>query len=510
MACAVAPARRPAGGMARTVSPSFAHPLDVTAIYLALVDADRSPAGDRVAQLTRRTLIGAAAGTVATAAIGRLPAWARPSGGWRQIARAAGLRTPDSRPFPHLAPGHESMPQIQHIVVLIMENHSFDNLLGMVPALVRGRRHVDGLTLRRGRPVNSNPDAQGGRVTATAALSPCQLDGEPTQTWNASHEAWDGGRNDGFVRASGPVAMRFWDQRDLPFTYSLVRHFPIGQRYFCSVLGQTWPNLRFFFCGTSSGLVDDSSQTFSTPAANGTIFDRLDEQRISWRVYYEDAFSPAIVPGFYTPARRDRVLTIPSFYRDAAAGRLPQFSYVCPNFRTTSQENPQDIQLGERFIARVVHALMRASTWRSTALLLTWDEHGGYYDHVPPPPAIRPDSISPIQFPDQPPLAPGGFDRYGFRVPLIVVSPWARSDYVSSVVQDHTSLAAFIERKWNLPAMTFRDANAHPMTDYFDFSRPTFERPPALSAMPALSRGLAECRAQGLTPPLSEPGSYSD
>ena len=104
---------------------------------------------------------------------------------------------------------------------------------------------------------------------------------------------------------------------------------------------------------------------------------------------------------------------------------------------------------------------------------------------------------------------PGAFDRYGFRVPLIVVSPWARPGYVSRVIQDHTSITAFIERKWNLPAMTFRDANADPMTDYFDFRRATFETPPQLAAAPKLGRGLAECLAAGLHPPLSGSGGPS-
>jgi phospholipase C len=135
-------------------------------------------------------------------------------------------------------------------------------------------------------------------------------------------------------------------------------------------------------------------------------------------------------------------------------------------------------------------------------LFLTYDEHGGYYDHVPPPRAIRPDNIAPIPVPDQPPLLPGAFDRYGFRVPTVVVSPWARANYVSNVVQDHTSITAFIEHKWNLPAMTFRDANAHPMTDYFDFTAPAFASPPKLAAAPALAQGLAGCHAAGLNPPL--------
>ena len=132
-------------------------------------------------------------------------------------------------------------------------------------------------------------------------------------------------------------------------------------------------------------------------------------------------------------------------------------------------------------MAGIVQARMRSPQWGRTALFLTWDEHGGYYDHVPPPRAIAPDGARPIRSPGQDPLTPGGFDRYGFRVPMIVVSPWARPGYVSRVVQDHTSMTAFIERKWNLPAMTFRDANAAPMTDYFAFDRPAFAHPPHLA-----------------------------
>ena len=444
-------------------------------------------------RMTRRSLLGTAAGGAAALAWDSLPAW----------ARGRGLRHPDSLPFPHRAAGTPSMPQLEHIVVLMMENHSFDNLLGMVPAQVPGRRRVDGFTLRGGRPVNVNPDAQGQPVRAQAATSPCQLSGLPTQAWNPSHQAWDNGRNDGFVRASGPVAMEYWDRRHLPFTYALARHFPIGQRYFASALAQTYPNRRFLFCGTASGLVATNlQQTLHLPAANGTIFDRLDRHHISWGVYYENLPSPLIVPGFYSVRRARRIKRFSHFYSDAVAGRLPHVTFLDPNYSTTSEENPQDIQVGERFVAQVVHALMRAPTWKSTALVIAYDEGGGYYDHVPPPRAIKPDASSPLPVPGQPPLVPGGFDRYGFRVPLIVVSPWARAGYVSSVVQDHTSITALIEHKWNLPAMTFRDANAAPMTDYFNFRRPAFARPPALPGPPGLAAGLAECRAAGLTPPL--------
>jgi phospholipase C len=391
------------------------------------------------------------------------------------------------------------MPELKHIVVLIMENHSFDNLLGMVPHRVPGRAGVDGLTLKQGRPVNFNPDQHGHHVRAEHAGSPCQLPKVPSQAWNASHQSHDGGRNDGFVRASGPVAMRFWDERDLPFTYSLVKHFPIGQRFFASTLAQTYPNRRFFFTGTASGTISTDNTTFTIPAANGTIWDRLDAHMIDWGIYFQDLPSWVIVPGSHTPARASRQRPFTQFLPDVAAGKLPQFTFIDPNYTTTSQENPQDIQLGEEFIAQVIHALIRAPTWEHTALFVTYDEHGGYYDHVPPPRAIKPDSIAPILAPGD---TPGAYDRYGFRLPLVAVSPWAKPGYVSGITQDLTSLTAFIERKWNLPAMTFRDANAHPMTDYFDFKHAAFAKPPRLDAAPRLGPGLRKCHAAGLNPPL--------
>ena len=444
--------------------------------------------------ITRRSLLGAAAGGAALLATRGLPAWARP------VALPAGLRQPGSLPFPGKPAGTASMPEIEHIVVLMMENHSFDNLLGMVPHQVRGRGSVDGLRVVGGNVVNFNPDANGSPIVARRATSPCQLSGKPSQSWNASHEAYDNGLNDGFVGASAPVAMEYWDKHDLPFTYSLVEHFPIGDRHFSSLLGQTWPNRSYLFAATSTGMINDIIAP--APPPHGTIWDRLDHHHIGWAIYYEPPSYPSfeLVPGSDTPARASRVKHFGRFLSDVAAGKLRQFTFLDPNYETTSEENPQDIQLGERYIGQVVKALMQAPTWKQTALFITYDEHGGYYDHVPPPPAIPPDGVAPVLAPGD---VPAGFDRYGFRVPMIVVSPWARARYVSHTIEDHTSITAFIERKWNLPAMTLRDANASSMTNYFDFRKPAFLKPPKLATAPKLGPGLAACHANGLDPPLS-------
>jgi phospholipase C len=141
----------------------------------------------------------------------------------------------------------------------------------------------------------------------------------------------------------------------------------------------------------------------------------------------------------------------------------------------------------------VVKAVMASPQWSHTALILTFDEHGGIYDHVPPPPACAPDGIAPITNPSD--NAPGGFDRYGVRVPLIVISPYARPHFVSHAVYDHTSITRFIETRFKLPALTARDANADPLTDLFDFSKAAFATPPSLPEATLDPAKVAECMA---------------
>jgi phospholipase C len=169
-----------------------------------------------------------------------------------------GLRAPGTRPFPSLPVGHDSIPQIRHVLVFMQENHSFDNVLGV---LGRG----DGLRLdAAGVPQNTNPGPNGERIRSFPMPTPCQLPHQPSQTWNASHLQYDKGTNQGFVTSpSGPVAMGYFTDRFLPFSYELARVFPVGDRYFCSLLGQTFPNRRYLLVGTSQG---SPSWTRTSPA----------------------------------------------------------------------------------------------------------------------------------------------------------------------------------------------------------------------------------------------------
>jgi phospholipase C len=207
---------------------------------------------------------------------------------------------------------------------------------------------------------------------------------------------------------------------------------------------------------------------------------------------------------------------ISQFFADCNAGTLPAVSFVdseigllnvlgtdlanqipigngVANYSAAQdqdEENPADIQVGESFVQSVVDAVLASPAWPRTLLIFTYDEHGGYYDHVPPPPAIAPDAIKPQLGPHD---YPGGYDSYGVRVPTVVASPFSKAHGVSNVVCDHTSVLATIEAKWNLPACTYRDANANTVASFLDTSEPALLDPPMLADSGSLAPGETNC-----------------
>lgn len=464
-----------------------------------------------VTLLTRRSALGVGLGAASALALGGLPAWAR-------VRDLSHLRPhsprPDEIPDPDRPIGEPGIPEIENLVLVMLENHSADNVLGMLPQASRARRgDFDGLPVnRRGMPLSSNPSGAptngvpgtGRRVRSYPAPDSCASSGL-TQNWNSSHRQYNGGRNDGFVvNAHSPTPMSYLTPEQLPVTYALASHFPVSDRYFSSVLGQTLPNRRYYFSATSSGQVNDDAASLLVPAANGTIFDRLDAGRVSWRVYYGNNPSPFYFPNFRNnPRQMARCVGNQKFFADAAAGRLPSVSVVEENFAYQSEENPQDAAYGEAFLRRVASACFDSPHWEKLALFVTYDEHGGYFDHVPPPRAIPPDDIPPDLTLSAKGTFPARFDRYGFRVPLTVISPWGQPQYVSHKTADHTSILAFIERKWNLPPLTRRDAAAWDLRDMFDTSRRRLATPPRLPPAPNLPASLRKCRAAAENPPTA-------
>lgn len=442
-------------------------------------------------------------------------------------------------PDPSLPAGTDRVPQIRHIVLLMMENHSFDNYLG---TLGRG----DGLP----DPPPTNSTGAGRPVPTYRFATTGQTERIPSQSWRASHLQFNDGRNDGFVTsiedidpdADATLGMGHWTEDDLPFYAGLARTFPLADRWFCSCLGPTFPNRRFLMAATANGLVDDVMASIIDYPRTGTIFDLLNRHGISWANYHHvphvrllrnrllgkaglrGARSFKLAAGHLLPIIDNRVrgeiqctanlyplgLTrtighlrpIGRFFARAAAGTLPSVSIVDPDFQACSEENPQDITNGEGFAAAVIDAVMRGPGWPHTLLIWFYDEHGGYYDHVPPPPAVAPDDVPPHSLLDSAgplrwllkhtPLwaqlraqdsAAGQYRHLGFRVPAVVVSPYARRDYVSSTVFDHTSALKLVEEKWNLAPLTRRDADADAPWDLLDLSAaPAFLDPPTLPA----------------------------
>ncbi len=441
------------------------------------------------------------------------------------------MRHPGSLPNPALPAGVDTMPEIEHVVVLMLENHSYDNLLGMLGRGRGQRPRGDGYTLAAdGLPTATNPYPNGRLQRAFHMPTTCQIDSRPSQEWTASHNQFDGGKLDGFVRTPisygtketvGAVAMGYWTGEDLPLTYALAETFPIGDRWFCSLLDDTDPNRRYLIAATSQGMTGDigtgpgssvPDSLLGVPAKNGTIFTHLSSAGITWANYNTtgvEGTTMNLYPSNDGTYEKTNAPHISQFFSDAKSGKLPHFSLLDPDYGTQSQENPQNITIGEGFLGKVINALRDSPLWRKTLFILTYDEHGGYYDHVPPPKALAPDNIPPSVNPGE--KTYDGFARYGFRVPSMVIGPYSKRNHVSHVVYDHTSVLAFLERKWNLPAMTKRDANANDLTDFLDLPamkarQPTFpEFPKLVPSGDDAKRRACSKTGPGKIPPAQTP-----
>ncbi|MCU1430451.1 MAG: Acid phosphatase [Actinomycetia bacterium] len=384
--------------------------------------------------------------------------------------------------------------KINHVVVMMQENRSFDSYYSQL--------HFEGQPNVGAEPNKPNPNPLDPNAPGISPFHQTQLCSvaDLNHSWNGTHAEWNGGRMDGFTAANttssdptGSRTMGYYDQQQLPYYYALANTFGIGDRYFSSVLSQTFPNRFYLAAGTSFGHIRNDLAVFPQK----TVFREMDEANppISWKLYVSSFSVFQLFEDVQQHA--SNVVPISQYYTDAANGKLPQVAFVESSpFGSVNQETdehpPANIQVGEKFTHDVIAALMQSPNWRSSAMFLTYDEHGGFYDHVRPPRAPVPDNIGPILVPGD---TPARFDRYGIRVPAIVISPFAKAHYVSHVVYDHTSILRFIEARYGLPAMTKRDAAASPMLDFFNFSHPTFRQPPFLPDAPIDPAGAAACSA---------------
>ena len=350
---------------------------------------------------------------------------------------------------------------VEHIIVVMQENRSFDNYFGgLAQAGYEGQ--LDGVSSSYG-----NSDDEGRFYSEYHETAACVPEGE--NDWNTAHQMFGDGTNSGFVKVNGQRAMGHYDAQDLPYYYALANRFAVADRYFSSVMTETYPNRMFLLAGTSFGHVSNDLPKFCPTEKQATIFDLLDRYKISWKFYNTDVPASLLFPRAFF---RDLKHLAPAaqFAHDAKHGTLPEVVFLESSQLIGTEYSSFDYHVGNAAMAKKINALIRGKSWATSALFLTFDEAGGLYDHVPPPEACVPDSNAPLLKADD---VPGTFDRYGFRVPFLLVSPWAKRHHVSHVVYDHTSILRFIETKFNLPALTRRDANADPMFDLFDFGHPT-------------------------------------
>jgi phospholipase C len=379
---------------------------------------------------------------------------------------------------------------IQHIVVVMMENRSFDHLLGWLPnadGRKRGLRYTD----------------VAGAVHPTFALAPDYTGcghGDPDHSWEGGRTEYDGGAMDGFLRTAqvgDQYPIGYYVARDRPFFSALARNYTTLDRSFCSILGPTFPNRFFLHAAQTDRLTNDTSFFATMP----TIWDALAAAGIEGRYYFGNLPFLLLWGAKYLGILHPYA----QFLADAAGGTLPAVSFVDPTFTIDDQhlgndDHPHaDIRAGDAFLAQTFHAVAHGPNWPSTVFIVTYDEWGGFFDHVRPPRAMAPNGVDPDLV--------HGKALLGFRIPTIVASPWSRGGdgsedrgddqgqdrgegdgpRVKHLVTDHTSILKLIEWRWGLPHLTARDASSDigNLAEALDFHDPHLEVPPL--PMPSVS-----------------------
>jgi len=391
--------------------------------------------------------------------------------------------------------------KIKHFVVLMQENRSFDHYFGHLAA-------YDPTLGVEPEPNTGNIGPDSSLIRPFHQNRYCEV-GDLDHSWTGTHREWNSGLMDGFATQNaiakdptGKRTMGYYTQKDLPYYYDLYRKFPISDTYFSDVLDQTFPNRFYLLSGTSFGHIRNDFPTGNPlfDYKQKSIFNRLDKAGISWKVYFAQV-PFAFLYSYVRLHAAGHVFPISQYLIDAQLGQLPQVSFVDPIFLgpvnvENDEHPPANVQVGQKFAATVINTLMKSPNWSSSALILTYDEHGGYYDHLPPPRAPKPDGIAPML---QPTDFVDEFDQLGIRVPIVVVSPWSRGHYVSSAlplvlggpdpvyanpahIYSHSSVLKTIEARFGLAPLTARDAGANDLRDFFDFSAPQFATPPKIKA----------------------------
>ena len=393
---------------------------------------------------------------------------------------------------------------ILHIVVLMLENRSFDHMLGYLGT-------PNGLTGAESNPVDPTSPASPEVPVSNAAAWTGDLDIDPSHTFEGVNVQLFGSdpapaqpparTNHGFVldyaRQPGNTAagargiMKCFAPDRVPVLSTLAREFAVCDRWFSSVPSQTWPNRFFAHCGWSGGFLDNKVRVYDMR----TIYDNLSDAGIDWAIYFHDIPHSLALTSVRNRAGDHVKLFNQAFESDCRGGTLPSYSFIEPRYfnflglQANDEHPPHDIRLGEELIAKVYESLRASQVWKSTLLVVTSDEHGGVFDHVLPPVCPAPNfTVS-----SNPPF---DFKRLGPRVPTVVVSPYIPKGTVDSTTDyDHTSILASAKVLFDLPTfLTERDASAgtfwHLLSDNYRSDTPE-QLPRPGGAVPAAGPATA-------------------
>ena len=353
---------------------------------------------------------------------------------------------------------------IKHVIVMMKENRSFDHLLGQLHATKPAVEAIPSTF--------SNVDLQDAGVAPFHQTSSC-IAHDPDHQWAAMHTQVDDGKMDGFVVSAatststdGHFAMSYYDATDLPFYYWLAATYPLNDRHFASVRSGTYPNRNFLLLGTNDG-VQSTGDGYPNPSTP-TIFDSLDTAKVTWGVYSDGSLLSGTLDWDTGHAGTGSFADVLQQLDD---GTLPQVAFVDGIDDVTDDHPTANVQEGEAWSRDLYEHATASTLWPGIAMIWTYDEGGGFADHVPPP------NTACIARPGNPIDEP--YFELGVRIPLTVISPYARAGYTSHVVQEHTAVTRFIETVFGLPALTSRDANSDALLDMFDFAcPPAFLTPP--------------------------------
>lgn len=355
---------------------------------------------------------------------------------------------------------------IKHVVLLMMENHSFDQMLG---CLKDDYPDLDGIDVNSPTP-RFNLDLQGNKVFQIPT-DVQQVELDPKHECRYVLQQIENG-NSGFVtdfqmnvkgnqQSDRQLVMSYYLSGRLQALHGLGRNFTICDHWFSSLPGPTWPNRFFALSGTSSGRVlmpegwKDPRPWELFDQNQVTVFDRLNEAGKKWRIYYYDFPSSLLLNRQRVPANLKNYVHIDQFFRDVRdEPNFPPFVFIEPKYFGADQNDdhpPHNIFKAEKLIADIYNAIRSSSDlWNSTLLVVVYDEHGGFYDHVEPPPAVPPDDHR----------EEWTFDRLGVRVPALLISPWVGAR-VEKTQFDHTSLLKYLTQKWGLGDLGQRTATAN-------------------------------------------------